>query len=141
MTLNDCASLIERLPVGRLAPQARYRLIPHPDLEGGTIAAVLDEAAELTAWQQKALASWLAGPLHPVAWEGTTDAYRRHPGAHVYRAGDRTVAVDPDLVDLLRRPMIASVVASLGNVDRVFGLAADGTLIAAVACLDCEVLP
>ena len=141
MTLNDCASLIECLPVGRLAPQARYRLIPHPDLDGGTIAAVLDEAAELTAWQQKALAAWLAGPLHPAVWDGTTDAYRWHPGAHLFRTGDRTVAVDPDLVDLLRRPMIAPVVASFDTVDRVFGLAADGTLIAAIACLDCEVLP
>lgn len=139
MTLNDCAPLIECLPVPRLAPQARYRLIPHPDT-GGTIAAVLDEAAELTDWQHKALTSWLAGHLHPVMWEGTTDAYRQHPGAHVYRAGERTVAVASNLAELLRRPMIASVVASLDTFDKVFGLAADGTLIAAIACLNREVL-
>ena len=141
MTVSSYAPPAERLPVARLAPQARYRLIPHPDNYGGTIAAVLDEAPELLDWQQRALTAWLAGPLHPIEPAGTTDAYRQHPGAHLYRAGDRTVAVSADLVELLRRPMIARVVVSLGIVGKVFGLAAGAALIVAVACLDPEVRP
>jgi hypothetical protein len=127
-----------------LAPEARYRPIPHPvtGTSGGTAGIVLDEVEPLQANRIEALNRWLASSLHPVEHIGTTNAYiddndesNSHPNAPLYQVGNRQLALNPDYLHYLHMPMVATVLAD-AHLGRFFGLAADGTLIIGLASLD-----
>lgn len=133
----------------KLAPEARYRVIPHPSpASNGGCGIVADETGPLNSDRVAALTDWLAGPLYPVVPTGdTTNDYAdsiyaedQYEDAPLYNAGGVYRALAPHLAALLAMPMVATVVGGGPDRTRIFGLTADWTVCVVVATLNPDYL-